>query len=84
MTTMQSVLRTKKNRQFFPPVSAWIFEPNKPNSENNSCRLIRFVKVNNIFFKIAILTSEQDAVQKCIYDQKIIASKNLHVKSTFL
>ena len=40
--------------------------------------------VNFIFWYIAILTSEQDAVQKCIYDQKIIASKNLHVKSTFL
>jgi hypothetical protein len=33
---------------------------------------------------IAVLTSEEDAVQKCISDQKITAPKNMHVKSTLL
>jgi len=37
-----------------------------------------------IFWYIAVLTSEEDAVQKCISDQKITAPKNMHVKSTFL
>ena len=40
--------------------------------------------VDFIFWCIAILTSEQDPVQKCISDQKITAPKHIHVKSTFL
>ena len=40
--------------------------------------------VDFIFWCIAILTSEQDPVQKCISDQKITAPKHMHVKSTFL